>query len=306
MMNRRKSIQIMAGLPLLSMGSISSGQQPARKKFRIAHITDTHVKPEGPSGAHTSRCLEEIMAMKIKPDIIFHTGDVIMDALGTEKESVAAQWKLWQELASKVTIPICYCIGNHDVWGIENAKEDTLYAKNWMLKELSMPGRYYSFEKNNWHFIFLDSVQLYNDKWYSGYLDEEQFEWLTAELQRIPPDSPVMIASHIPILSAGIFDWATGEDQKWRVSGALMHGDSHKIQKLFRQHKNIKACISGHLHVLDTVQYDGISYLGCGAICGGWWNRDRYHATKAGYAIIDIDEKGNFERQYINFEWGSR
>jgi 3',5'-cyclic AMP phosphodiesterase CpdA len=304
-MDRKQSLRILAGLPLLGTIETTNAFTPPRRKkqFRFVQITDTHVQPEGNSGKFTRKCLQNIMAMKQKPDMIFHTGDIIMDALKPGKERVAEQWKLWQSIAADIRIPIRYCIGNHDVWGNVDSVNEPLYGKNYVVKELSLPGRYYSFDIKNWHIIFLDSTQLNNEKWYTAFIDEEQMKWLREDLNKQPKDRQILIASHIPLLSVSIFDWAKSQEKVWSVSGALMHSDAHEVQKLFSEYPNIRICISGHLHLLDTIVYDKINYLGCGAVSANWWKSDKFHRTSAGYAIVDLYDDGSFEREYVEFPW---
>jgi len=54
-----------------------------------------------------------------------------------------------------------------------------------------------------------------------------------------------------------------------------MHVDAAKIKDLFAKHKNVKLCLSGHLHLVDRVDYNGVTYLCDGAVCGGWWKGPR-------------------------------
>jgi Icc protein len=53
-----------------------------------------------------------------------------------------------------------------------------------------MPGRYYSFEKSEWHFIVLDSAQE-NNGGYIARIDEEQYAWLETELNSIPANKHI-------------------------------------------------------------------------------------------------------------------
>src|SRR5262245_43746176 len=59
----------------------------------------------------------------------------------------------------------------------------------------------------------------------------------------------------------------------------LMHKDSQAVQAILRRHTNVKLCVSGHLHLVDHVVYDGITYRGCGAVSGDWWKGDTFYQT---------------------------
>ena len=72
-------------------------------------------------------------------------------------------------MAAAYTLPVTHCIGNHDVWGIPEAKDDPRYAKQWAVEKLGIPARYYDYEQNGWHFIVLDSTHLKEDgTWYTA------------------------------------------------------------------------------------------------------------------------------------------
>ncbi|RYE12764.1 MAG: metallophosphoesterase [Sphingobacteriales bacterium] len=302
-MNRRNALGILSALPAVGLIGHADAA-PFKKRLRIAHITDTHIYAEKNAAQHTRTCLEKIVAMKQKPDVIFHTGDVIMDALFADKDNVAAQWKLWQQVSGDIKIPIKYSIGNHDVWGLKKTGTAPLYGKQWAVDQMHIPNRYYSFELGGWQFIVLDSnLPVRENTGYSAGIDDEQFEWLNGELKAVPVGKPVMILSHIPIFSACIGDWMKLENNEWKVSGALMHTDSKKLRDLFAQYSQVKIGISGHLHLLDTVKYDGISYLGTGAVCGNWWNDNKLQRTSAGYAVLDLYPDGTFDRYYEDFKW---
>ena len=63
-----------------------------------------------------------------------------------------------------------------------------------------MSGRFYSFTKDKWHFIVLDSTQE-NNGGYIARIDEPQFAWLENELKSTPSEKFICIVSHIPIVS---------------------------------------------------------------------------------------------------------
>ena len=64
----------------------------------------------------------------------------------------------------------------------------------------------------------------------------------------------------------------------------------------------MKLCISGHIHLIDRVDYNNITYLCNGAVCGKWW-RGTYQESPPGYALIDLYNDGSFAHQYIAYGW---
>jgi predicted phosphodiesterase len=81
-----------------------------------------------------------------------------------------------------------------------------------------------------------------------------------------------------------------------------MHSDSEKIKSLFGRHPHVKVCVSGHTHLVDRVDYNGVSYLCGGAVCGNWW-RGRHKDCDEGYAVIDLCDDGSFDCEYVKYGW---
>ena len=81
-----------------------------------------------------------------------------------------------------------------------------------------------------------------------------------------------------------------------------MHTDCMKLKDLFAKHPNVKLCLSGHLHLLDRVDYNGVTYLCNGAVSGSWWN-GRHKDCDEGYAVVDLYDDGSFEQEYVKYGW---
>jgi 3',5'-cyclic AMP phosphodiesterase CpdA len=311
MMDRRQWIE-KAGFSGAALASVpfhiieSDRSEPtAERAWRIAHFTDPHLHEGKDAAAWTRSCLQVLHSMDDQPDVIFNGGDAINDALNQEEEDVLSQWEIWNEIRDEeISLPLVHCIGNHDVWGLPEASNDPRYAKNWAVKELGLSNRYYDFEQNGWHFIVLDSTQTREDgSWYTARLDEEQFHWLERQLDEIDSSRPIFIFSHIPIVSAAsFFDGKNEETGDWIIPGQWVHIDARRIVELFHKHENVKVCISGHLHLLDKVVYNDITYYCNGAVSGNWW-KGSYHQTPPGFALINLYKDGTFDRDYVAYGW---
>jgi 3',5'-cyclic AMP phosphodiesterase CpdA len=297
----------LAELPVIGKGAamdgLSESSELSRKSLRIAHITDVHIQKGIIAETGFANCLQHIQSLRRQPDVIFNTGDSIMDALGKDREEVDKQWKVWHDITkNENSIDIYHAIGNHDVWGKDTYKNDPLYGKKFVQQQLELSQLYYSFKKKDWHFIVLDSTHINADgTWYHAQLDEAQFEWLKKELQRVPKNTPIAVLSHIPILAACVF--MDGENERsgnWQVPSSWMHIDARKIIDLFHKHKNVKLCLSGHIHLFDKVVYNDVTYLCQGAVSGAWWG-GKYHETPAGYGILDLHSDGTFDHSYVRY-----
>ena len=300
--NALKSIAL-AGTATLSGCTVMADKNNNDRVLRIAHLTDVHLRDKDQAPEKFVRCLHSLQGMADKPDIIFNGGDTIFDALGHDRTSVENQWQLWDEVMKQENdLPIVHCIGNHDVWG-GGDKNDPLYGKQYAVEKMGLDKPYHSFARSGWKFIVLDSTHPVNGGWYTARLDEAQFEWLAAELKSTPDTTPVMIMSHIPILTATGFYPGNEKDGNWTVPGSWMHIDFNRIKTLFLNHANVKLCVSGHMHLLDHVQYNGVTYCCNGAVSGSWWGDVMYHETHAGFATIDLYANGSFQVAYHRYDW---
>ncbi|QIP14292.1 metallophosphoesterase [Spirosoma aureum] len=305
-MNRRTILKTASLLPIATAGtSLKATAGKARKRsVRFAYIGDTHIMPESKPMQQIAKCLHHIQNQADKPVFLMHGGDTIMDALVQDRDQVQKQWDVWhQVIKSDNALPIEHCIGNHDVWGFEKAKSEPLYGKKWAVEQMKISNRYRSFDRNGWHFIVLDSVQPKSDgSWYTAFLDAEQLDWLKQDLAKTNPKTPILVLSHVPILTSTVFTFdSEPKKDPTVITGGLMHTDSAELIKLFYQYPNIKTALSGHTHLLDRVDYNGVAYLCNGAVSGNWWKTDTFHETKAGYALIDLYDDGSVERTYVQY-----
>jgi 3',5'-cyclic AMP phosphodiesterase CpdA len=276
-------------------------------KIRFAYLTDVHLKPDPTAEAGMAKAYHHAQSLKPKVDFIINGGDSIMDSLEADKEKTKTQWDLFHTLLKKEnSLPIYHCIGNHDVWGwfIKNDKPeaDKLYGKQWVVETLEMPKRYYSFTKNKWHFIVLDSTQLNPAGGYIAYLDPEQLDWLQQELES-SKDKFICIVSHIPILSicAGLFFNKTETNGDLKIQRNLMHTDFMALKKIFLNYPNIKVCLSGHIHLQDELDYLGIKYYCNGAVSGNWW-KGAFQEFEPAYAVFEFYDDGKFSRTMMKYQ----
>ncbi|MET4082769.1 Icc protein [Pedobacter sp. UYP30] len=293
-----KGLGSLALLPAINFGLKNDAKEPV---LRLAHITDVHLKNDFGAPAKFTKCLHHVQQQSPKVDFILNGGDVVFDMNKENISVIDAQWKLQQDIIkNECSLPTVYALGNHDIWWNEDSKGDVFYGKKYSMNKLELNKAYYSFIKKGWKFIVLDSTHLdIDDTWYIGKLGEEQFNWLENELKSTNLETPVLVMSHIPILTALLMI----EDNivnKWTMLGGDMHTDTAKIINLFYQHPNVKLALSGHLHMRDKVIYNNVTYLCNGAVCGSWWKGNR-RETAPGYGLIDLFADGSFEEKYVNY-----
>jgi Icc protein len=136
-------------------------------------------------------------------------------------------------------------------------------------------------------------------KGYAARLDEGQMRWLEQDLAQTPSATPVCIVSHVPILStAAMFFGPAEKDGHWHVPRSLMHIDARWIKDLLVKHPNVKTCFSGHIHMQNRIEYDGVSHYGMGAVCGAWW-KGPMQETPPQFGIVDFYEDGSVHTTYV-------
>ena len=291
-----RNISLAAGTMVISGGAApvalnTKEKRKVKRVLRIAHITDVHIRPEHNAPVRFRKCIEEIKRHSV--DFFLNGGDTIYaaDYDNIRRERVDEQWAIWQGVRNGFSdYEVHSCLGNHDMWWAAPHKHDAMYGKDHVVKQLGIPHRYYSFDKNGWHFIVLDS-----NNQNAGSLDQEQRKWLEDDLAKLPAGAMVICMSHYPILAVcTILDGGN-------------HTDAKYISDLFYRHKDKKiTCLSGHIHLQDTAQYNGVHYFCNGALSGFWWedgDRDSigkyyYKQTPPGYAIVDLYEDGTVENKY--------
>ncbi|WP_082018510.1 metallophosphoesterase family protein [Pedobacter kyungheensis] len=292
-----KTVGLTAGaLATGSLPALAAAEQAAHNKNKklaltVAHITDVHIRPGDNAPERFKNCLKQVIDQH-EPDFFLNGGDSINDASydNVVRNQVTEQWAIWDDCLKQIgKYEIYSCIGNHDPWWKAPEKTDEMYGKDYVVKRLKIPNRYYSFSKKNWHFIILDG----NNSKIS--LDEEQYKWLEQELEKLPAATPTVIMSHYPILGT----------TQVLVGGG--HSDAKKLKDLFYKHRDkVKICLSGHNHLSDHTTYNGVLYCCNGAMSGFWWGKGDaesagtgyYLETPPGYAVLKLYADGTIENTY--------
>lgn len=284
-----------------SAGAPHATSSRHRRALRIAHITDIHINGDKGSDLALARCLAHVRDPQREVDLIINTGDTVMDLNGATLDSARAQWKAYHAATKDhAGIDILHTLGNHDWFRWEPPTADNpLGGRQMTVDQLGMPGRYYAVDRNGWRFIILDDIV----PGYRGEIDPEQREWLADQLQRTPATTPVCIATHIPVITAcGFFDGQRFADGQWTIPGSWMHADAAWCKDLFLQHPQVKLCLSGHMHQVDRVDFQNVSYICSGAVSASWWG-GKYYQCDYGYSLIDLFDDGSFQQQYVAYGW---
>ncbi len=289
----------------------------SERLIRIAHLTDTHIQPERGAFDGVAACLRHVQSRRgsERADVIVTGGDLIMDGFAAEHDRTRAQWELWQRvLRDECSLPVYHTLGNHDIWGWNKGKSRTTgaesgWGKAWACEMVGRETPYASFDVGGVRLVILDSTQVDPDNadGYIAYCDEAQMDWLKRTLRETPTSTPIVVVSHISIVSATALAYRKPEMQRGdhRINRGVLHADGAILTDLFRTHRNVRACLSGHMHQVERIDIEGVTYVCSGAVSGGWWGGPN-GTTESGYALIDIYRDGRVGFEYVPFGWAYR
>lgn len=295
---------VLAGAAALALTPKFALAAPAKKTIRVAHMTDFHIQPELGAEKGVEMAMHSVHTHN--PELILCGGDLIMDGVAQTEERTKLQWGLFDRHVVKATKkPMHFALGNHDVWGWNKEGSHTTgneakWGKQWFQDQFGYHASYHSFDQGGWHFVVLDNI-FHTPDGYNGLVDEAQMEWLKADLRA--HQKPTLVMTHIPLLSVTAVVQSWDKDKgEWQVGGNLMTKNLNDLLAVFAQNPHVKIALSGHTHLLDRVDFQGVSFLCNGAVCGAWWKGPN-NGVDAGYAILDLHHDGTFDARYHTWGW---
>jgi len=292
-----------AGLPSLSLHAADDKKHVGRS-LRVAHITDIHVMPGRVPEYGMAGALNEVNALADRADFAIAGGDMIMDAMSTPKDKVKEMWKTFHGIMkADNSLTVHHTIGNHDVFNIGKSANSYADGKKWACEEMQIANRYYTFDKGKWRFIILDSIHHKAVPGYIGRLDEEQLDWLRKAVADTPADMYICVVSHIPMLAVcTMFDGGGVKGNTWHIGGGNLHEDAKVLKDLFYRSRKVKACLSGHIHLIDELEYCGTKYYCNGAVSGAWWGGNNQEFPPA-FAVMNFYDDGSSSRELHFYKW---
>jgi Icc protein len=103
-------------------------------------------------------------------------------------------------------------------------------------------------------------------------------------------------------MGALMYDTKRTPIDKVKFPSGDMHNDHQRIKDLFYRTKNVKFCLSGHVHYIDATEFLGVKYFCNGAVSGNWWrdplNLDEFPPV---YAIFDLYNDGSYENYMVHY-----
>ncbi len=273
----------------------------ATEPLKVVFYTDIHARLEWETPGAMMMAAAAINAHQ--PDLVLCGGDMITDGITTSAALLAPRWEAYMTMHRAITPAPVSVIGNHDMTGIapadgrppsENPRAD-------FLSRMEIPRTYRSFDHGGYHFIMLDSVHLTGDElYYRGYVDEEQMNWLREDVQAIDPATPVVLITHMPLMSDFLsINLASGGEVPPK-RGVV---NNREVLEVFAG-RTLLAVLQGHLHVSEMIQWNGTTFITGGAVSGKWW-RGAWHGTAEGFGLLEF-HPDRVDWSYHTYGWTAR
>jgi 3',5'-cyclic-AMP phosphodiesterase len=263
-------------VPLSGLGTKTPGS------FQFAFITDTHIRPDLDAPHGCEMAFDQARASR--PDFVIQGGDLVVDAMAANRNTAEELFDLYDRVEKASSLPMYHVVGNHDLFGIDPSSgvspTDPLFGKG--LYKQRFGSTYSSFDHKGYHFVILDSLQVLADRDWESRIDAVQLTWLAEDLKQQDRRTPVVIVTHVPLVT-GAASYAKSRPEK---TGHIVVANAFEVLAILQQH-HVVAVLQGHTHINEVVQYHGISYISCGAVCGNWWHGTRW-GTPEGFTVVTL------------------
>jgi 3',5'-cyclic AMP phosphodiesterase CpdA len=303
--SRRRFLRL-TGSALLATGSSSlisscASLKPHNRKLRFVFYTDVHARTEWDTPIAMARAADAINAQQA--DFVITGGDLITDGFQNSAATVAPRWDAYMAMHNAISSDIYPTIGNHDLVAAmpEDGSPPAPDPRSIYLDKMGLDSTYYSFDTNGYRFFVLDSIRISQDEYkYHGYISEKQLEWLKHELSKTPADVPLILVTHIPLLTT--FYTAT-QGATYSAHPNRVITNNTEVLKIFANH-NLILVLQGHLHIRERLLWRNTTFITGGAVCAKWW-RGPWHGTKEGFNVITL-EGNKVDWEYIEYGWQAR
>ena len=269
--------------------------------LKLGFFTDVHTRLEWDTPVALAQAAGAINARK--PELIIGGGDYITDGFQSSAETVEPRWDAYFKMHDALEAPVHPVIGNHDLVAArpEDGTEASPDPRAIFRARFGIENTYRSWDAEGYHFILLDSIQVSDDDLkYHGMIGPEELDWLKADLARVSPGMPIVMATHLPLLT-GFYQATEGSTFAAPANRVLVN--NREVLKLF-EHHNLILVLQGHLHVNEMLRWRNTMFITGGAICAKWW-RGPWQGTEEGFGLVTL--RGNqVDWEYVDYGWTAR
>lgn len=244
--------------------------------MKIIHISDTHF-----SGTHPVFHLNWIFLSEkiasIKPDLVVHTGDVVLHDPDSLEDLEFAKTCLDNLEVDYIVVP-----GNHDIG-------DNDIVADWLKHE---PKVCSETRRERWKSVFGDDfwMRTFGDYQFLGLNSQLIGSGLEAEHQQkemidkamdsdASARSNTIVVSHKPLYSQ--------EDGADRALFSIPEAESRMLEEKFTK-KEISLMLSGHLHRYQVIDRDGLTRIWGASTAFVHTHPPRTGLAKVGFVVVEL------------------
>ena len=269
--------------------------------LRLVFFTDVHAHTDWETPKALATAARAINAEH--PELVIGGGDLIYDGFEVSVATAEPQWDVYMAMHRAIRAPVEAILGNHDLVAVQpdDGSEPSADPRSVFRQKLGLDRTWRVIDAGGTRFFLLDSVEISDDDlMYHGGVSSKQLAWLGDELGRTDTDTPIVVATHIPLLSAmhQAIDGATST-----VTANLLVVNNRKVLELFADH-NLLLVLQGHLHAEEMLRWKGTTFITSGAICGNKWRGPRY-GTPEGFGVLTL-RPDRVEWNYKTYGWTAR
>ena len=263
------------------------------ESFSFAFLTDIHLKPEMNAPKGFQMAIDKVN--ELNPDFVLTGGDLVYDVMRGNQARGDTLFSLYKKMSAGFNMPVYNTLGNHDLFAIYAESPETSDHPDYKygMFERYIGKTYYSFDHKGWHFIVLNSLDVTENKRYTGVFGEEELKWLKNDLAKVDTLTPVVLTTHLPMITS-----------RAQVKGSNGRGNVSNSAEIFQMLENYKSVLilQGHIHWKEYgVINDRIHYITGGSIAGNGW-KGRRHNTKEGFVLVHVNGD-DFTWEYVDHGW---
>ncbi len=285
----------LAGLPLRASWAAPGA---AGEAFRIVFFTDVHARVEWETPRALAMAAAAINAQR--PELIVAGGDLITDGFQSSSATVAPRWQAYLEMHRALRARVEPALGNHDLVAAipEDGSPPSADPRGEFRRAFSLERTYRSVGVGGYRLLILDAVSVVGgDDQYHGRIEPDQLRWLATELESIDRSTPIVLASHLPLLT-GFYQATEGATAVAPANRVVVN--NREVLELFEGH-NLLLVLQGHLHVAEMLRWRETTFITGGALCGKWW-RGAWHGTGEGFGVLTL-RPDRVDWEYHGYGW---
>lgn len=288
-----------AGWPRTAAWAAPGG--PA-ETLRIAFFTDIHTRLEWDTPRALDLAASAIRARK--PDLVLCGGDVVTEGFQSSEAAMEPRWEAYLEhMHRAIGAPVYTAVGNHDLVAAmpEDGGPALQDPRAPFRRHFGVDRTYFAFDHAGYHVIVLDVVDITRDDLkYRGWVGDGQMAWLKEDLAAVDADRPIILMTHMPLLTA-FYQATEGGTAAAPVNRVV--GNGKAVLEAF-EGRRLRAVLQGHLHVNEMLRWRETTFITGGAVCGKWW-RGPWQGTEEGFGLLTL-RPDRVDWEYVDYGWDAQ